>query len=103
MTDTAEERYEDSAAFRADLAAVGDALREARRSTRFDPRAMRELVRTCALHARLSKCPPERLMRALKALVRDVALEDEADSYTVLYTDRVIAWAIESYYELGDR
>jgi hypothetical protein len=103
MTDPASERYEETAAFRADLAAVGDALRDGRSSTRFDPRAMREAVRTCAVHARLSKCPPERLIRALKALVREVALEDDSDAYRVLYTDRVIAWAIESYYELSDR
>jgi len=103
MTDPASEPYEETAAFRAELAAVGDALREGRSSTRFDPRAMREAVRACAVHARLSKCPPERLVRALKALVRDIALEDDSDAYRVLYTDRVIAWAIESYYELSDR
>ena len=42
-------------------------------------------------------------MRALKALVREVAIEDDSDAYRVVYTDRVIAWAIESYYELSDR
>ena len=103
MTDPASDPYEDTAAFLAGLASVADALREGRSSTRFDPRAMRETVRTCAVHTRLSKCPPERLVRALKALVRDIALEDDSDAYRVLYTDRVIAWAIESYYELSDR
>jgi hypothetical protein len=100
---TASEPYEDSAVFRADLNAVADALREGRSSTRSDPRTLREAVRVCAVNARSGKCPPERLVRALKALVRDVALDDDSDAYRVLYTDRVIAWAIESYYELSDR
>ena len=103
MTDPAGDRYEETAAFRADLSEVGEALREGRSSTRFNSRTMREAVRTCAVHARLNRCPPERLMRALKALVHEVALEDDSDAYRVVYTDRVIAWAIESYYELSDR
>jgi phage-related protein len=103
MSKPANEPYEDSAAFRAEVTAVADALRDGRGSTRFDPRAIREAVRKCAVHARLSKCPPEKLVRALKALVREIALEDDTDAYRVLYTDRVIAWAIESYYELSDR
>ena len=103
MTHPAGDPYEESAAFRADLAAVADALRDARKSSRFDPRVMRDAVRMLAMHARQGKCPPEKLVRALKALVREIALEDSTDAYRVLYTDRVIAWAIESFYELTDR
>ncbi len=103
MTHSANESYEESATFRADLDAVAAALREARISTRFDPRVMRESVHSCAMHARMNDCPPEKLVRALKVLVREVALDDETDAYRVLYTDRVIAWAIESFYEFSER
>ena len=103
MTHPAKAPYEDSATFRADLDAVAAALREARTSPRFDPRVMREAVHTCAMHARMNDCPPEKLVRALKVLVREVALDDETDAYRVLYTDRVIAWAIESFYEFSER
>jgi hypothetical protein len=103
MTDTAAEQYEESAAFRADLAVIAGALSAGRKSNRYDPRLVREAVRTCAVHARLNKCPPERLVRELKAVVREVALEDGNDVYRVLYTDRVIGWAIEGFYELTDR
>lgn len=103
MTDPAPEPYELSAAFRAELAAVADALRSGRNSTRFDPRIMRESVHACAVHTRLNRCPPEKVVRALKELVREIALQDSTDAYRLLYTDRVIAWAIESYYELVER
>jgi len=103
MTHSAAEPYESSAGFRADLVAIAVALRAGRKSTRYDPRILREAVRTAAVHARLNRSPPEKLVRALKNLVRDIALEDDTDAYRLLYTDRVIAWAIESYYELSER
>jgi hypothetical protein len=103
MTHSAAEPYESSAGFRADLVAIADALHAGRRSARHDPRILREAVRTAAVHSRLNRSPPEKLVRALKDLVRDIALEDDTDAYRLLYTDRVIAWAIESYYELSER
>jgi len=103
MTHSAPEPYESSAAFRADLAAIADALHAGRNSNRPDPRILRETVRAAAVHARLNRSPPEKLVRALKGLVRDIALEDDTDAYRVLYTDRILAWAIESYYELSER
>jgi hypothetical protein len=103
MTSPAVEPYESSALFRAEMAAIAEALRGERKSIRYDPRVAREAVHTCAVHARQNRCPPETVVRALKALVREVALEDSTDAYRVLHTDRVIAWAIESYYELNDR
>lgn len=102
MTNPTTEAYDSSPPFRADLATVADALRAGRQSTRFDARIAREAVRAFAVHARLNRCPPERVIRALKELVREIALEDDSDAYRVVFTDRVIAWAIESYYELGD-
>jgi hypothetical protein len=101
MTQPEMEQYESSAAFRAELSTLGGALQAMRRESRPDPRAMHELVRTCAIRARAHAMPAERLVRALKALVREVALDDASDAYRVLYTDRIIAWAIESYYELA--
>ncbi len=103
MTDAAPAHYELSAAFREDLAAVADALHAGRASTRFDPRILHTAVHLCAVHARLNRSPPEKLVRALKELVREIALEDATEAFRVLYTDRVIAWAIESYYELIER
>ncbi|MBA2685171.1 MAG: hypothetical protein H0U66_11845 [Gemmatimonadaceae bacterium] len=101
MTNQAADQYEDSAVFHADLAVIANALNAGRKSNRYDTRIVREAVRSCAVHARLNRCPPEKLVRALKALVREVALEDGTDAYRVLYTDRVIGWAIEGFYELS--
>jgi hypothetical protein len=30
-------------------------------------------------------------------------MDDATEAQRVIYTDRVIAWAIESYYDLSDR
>jgi hypothetical protein len=103
MTLPQAEPYESTAAFRSDLAAVGEAMRAGRKSSRTDPRVLHEAVRVCAIHARTNRCPPEKLVRALKELVREVTMNDSTEAYRVLYTDRIIAWAIESYYELAER
>jgi hypothetical protein len=42
-------------------------------------------------------------VRALKTLVREISMDDPTEAYRVIYTDRIIAWAIESYYELAER
>jgi phage-related protein len=103
MTLPGAQPYERTAVFQRDLATIADAMRVGRKSNRYDPRVLREAVRACAIRARVNRCQPEKLVRALKELVREIALEDSTDAYRVLYTDRVIAWAIESYYELDDR
>jgi hypothetical protein len=103
MTQPEAQPYESTAAFQQDLAAIADAMRAARKSNRYDPRILHESVRVCAVRARINRCPPERLVRMLKGVVREIALDDSTDAYRVLFTDRVIAWAIESYYELDDR
>jgi hypothetical protein len=97
------ESYESSPVFRTDIAAIGAAIHEERKSTRYDPRVLHEAVRVAAMHARQHQCPPERLVRALKAVVREVSMEDSTESRQLIYTDRVIAWAIEGYYELAER
>src|SRR3569833_1748149 len=97
------ESYLSSAEFQTDVAAIAAAIQEERKSSRYDPRVLHEAVRSAAMHARQHQCPPERLMRALKALVREVSMEDSTESRQLSYTDRVIAWAIEGYYELAAR
>lgn len=103
MTQPGGQPYESTAVFQQDLATIADAMRVGRKSNRYDPRVLHEAVRVFAVRARVNRCPPEMVVRVLKEQVREVALEDSTDAYRVLYTDRVIAWAIESYYELDDR
>ena len=95
--------HERSDPLRADLAVVAEAMREGRRTSRVDSRVLHAAVHTCAVNARTRRMPPEQLVRALKELVREITLNDDTEAYRVLYTDRVIAWAIESYYELSER
>jgi hypothetical protein len=97
------EAFEGSAVYRADVAAITDAMRAERKSSRYDPRVLHEAVRMAAVHAREQQCPPERLVRALKSLVRELSIDDSTESHRLIYTDRIIAWAIESYYELAER
>ena len=97
------ESYETSTEFQSDIAAISAAIHEERKSSRYDPRVLHEAVRITAMHARQHQWPPERLVRALKALVREVSMDDSTESRQLIYTDRVIAWAIEGYYELAER
>jgi hypothetical protein len=97
------EAYETGAVFQADVAAITDAMRAERKSSRYDPRVLHEVVRMTAVHARVHQCPPERLVRALKSLVREISMDDPTEAHRLIYTDRIIAWAIESYYELAER
>jgi hypothetical protein len=103
VTSPETEPYELTATFQGDMAAIADTMRAGRKSARIESRVLREAVRLGAVHARVHHCPPERLVRALKSLVREISLEDETEAYRVVYTDRIIAWAIESYYELSER
>ena len=97
------ESYESGPVFQTDIAAISDAIREERKSSRYDPRVLHEAVRVTAMHARQHEWPPERLVRALKALVRELFMHDSTEAHQLIYTDRVIAWAIEGYYELANR
>jgi hypothetical protein len=103
MTAGEAEAYENTAIYQADVAAIADAVRAERRSSRYDPRVLHEAVRMTAVHARAHQFPPERLVRALKTLVRELSMDDRAETHRLIYTDRVIAWAIEGYYELAER
>ena len=103
MTSPGIESYEQSVAFQAERSAIAESMQSMRTAPRADPRGLHDLVRACAVHAREHRMAPEALVRALKALVREVALDDASDGYRVMYTDRIIAWAIESYYDLAPR
>jgi hypothetical protein len=102
MTESGES-FENSAVYQADAAAIEAAMRAERSTPRYDSRVLHEAVRLTAMHARMHECPPERLVRSLKALVRDVSQDDPTEAHRLIYTDRIIAWAIESYYELAER
>ncbi len=103
MTTENGESFESTAIFQADAAAIEAAMRAERRTPRYDPHVLHEAVKATAMHARMYQCPPERLVRSLKALVREVAMDDRTEAHRLIYTDRIIAWAIESYYELAER
>jgi hypothetical protein len=90
-------------ALRSDLTVVAEAMREGRKTSRVDSRVLHDAVRTCAVNARIRRVLPEHLVRSLKDVVREVTLNDDTEAFRVIYTDRIIAWAIESYYELADR
>jgi hypothetical protein len=93
--------YTSDAAFRADAALILEALHSAHTTRRFDDPQVSEAVAHCARRARSAGCPPERLIVALKALVREVALPDMGDWYRAVITDRVVVWAVEAFYEIA--
>jgi hypothetical protein len=95
--------FESTETYQADVAAIAEAMRAERKSSRYDPRVLHEAVRMVAVHARQAEYPPERLVRALKALVRELSMDDNTEAHQLIYTDRIIAWAIESYYEFAER
>jgi hypothetical protein len=94
VTDT----YLQSAAFRADCTAIVRALDAARAQRTFEAAAARTAVEQCARAARLAGVLPEKLIIALKLLMRDVALPEMRVWYRSVLTDRVIVWAIEAFY-----
>ena len=64
----------------------------------FDSAEARGAVEGCARRARDAGVLPEKLIIALKALMREVALPEMRAWYRGVLTDRVIVWAIEAYY-----
>jgi hypothetical protein len=35
--------------------------------------------------------------------MRELSMQNGSESHRLIYTDRVVAWAIEGYYELAER
>ena len=86
-----------SAAFSADCAEIVRAFDAAQALRTFDSAEARGAVERCARGARHAGVLPEKLIIALKALMRDVALPEMRAWYRGVLTDRVIVWAIEAY------
>jgi hypothetical protein len=59
-----EVEYEKSALFAIDISVIADAVRAERKSSRHDRRVAARAVRMTAIHARVHRLPPERLVRA---------------------------------------
>jgi hypothetical protein len=77
-------------------------LDAAQASRTFDTGEPREAVERCARDARLAGVLPEKLIIALKGLMRDVALPEMRTWYRSVLTDRVIVWAIEAYFGITE-
>lgn len=84
--------------FRAHCAEIVRALDAAQAQRNFDGSDARTAVATCARAARAAGVPPEKLIIALKRLMREVALPEMRAWYRSVLTDRVIVWAIEAFY-----
>lgn len=97
-----EREYLDGAAFRADCADIVRVLDAAQATRTFESGDARASVEKCARAARMAGVLPEKLIVALKALMRDVALPEMRTWYRSVLTDRVIVWAIEAYYGIED-
>jgi hypothetical protein len=68
----------------------------------FDTTDAQAAVEQCAREARAAGVLPERLIVELKRLMHDVALPAVRTWYRSVLTDRVIVWAIEAFYGIGD-
>ncbi|HUQ83976.1 MAG TPA: hypothetical protein VM076_22695 [Gemmatimonadaceae bacterium] len=94
--------YLAGAAFRADCAEIVRTLDIAQAKRTFEANDARDAVERCARAARAAGVLPEKLIIELKALMRDVALPEMRAWYRAVLTDRVIVWAIEAFYNIGD-
>ena len=97
-----ENAYLASAAFRAECAEIVRTLDAAQARRSFDSGEPRAAVEQCARSARAAGVLPEKLIIELKTLMRDVALPEMRTWYRSVLTDRVIVWAIEAFYGIGD-
>ena len=98
-----ENAYLASAAFRAECAEIVRTLDAAQARRSFDSGEPRAAVEQCARSARAAGVLPEKLIIELKTHMRDVALPEMRTWYRSVLTDRVIVWAIEAFYGIGDR
>jgi|SRR5689334_9999463 len=94
----ADDGYLSSDAFRAHCAQIVRALDEAQARRNFDSADVRAAVEQCAREARVQDALPEKLLIALKQLMREAALPEMRTWYRAVVTDRVIVWAIEAFY-----
>jgi hypothetical protein len=88
-------------AFRAHCMEIVRLLDAAQTGRGFDTTDAQAAVEQCARDARAAGVLPEKLIVALKRLMRDVALPEMRAWYRSVLTDRVIVWAIEAFYGIG--
>ena len=88
--------------FRADCAEIVRLLDAAQANRHFELSDARVAVEQCAQRARSADVLPEKLIIALKTLMREVALPEMRVWFRSVLTDRVIVWAIEAYYGITD-
>lgn len=91
-----------SAVFRAHSMEIVRLLDAAQTSRGFDTTDAQAAVEECARDARAAGVLPEKLIVELKRLMRDVALPEMRAWYRSVLTDRVIVWAIEAFYGIGE-
>ncbi|HEU4640872.1 MAG TPA: hypothetical protein VFS44_00365 [Gemmatimonadaceae bacterium] len=95
--------YLNSTAAHSDAAEIVRAIDAAQRTRNFASTHLRAVVAAYARNARAAGVPPERLLVAVKTLVRDVALAEMNDWFRGVLTDRAVAWTIEAYFDIDDR
>ena len=98
----ADSGYLAGAEFRADCVEIVRALDAAQATRSFEGGAARDAVTRCATSARAAGVMPEKLIIALKTLMREVALPEMRSWYRGVLTDRVIVWAIEAFYGIAE-
>jgi len=91
-----------STAFRAHCMEIVRLLDAAQTRRGFDTRDAQAAVEQCARDARAAGVLPEKLIVELKRLMRDVALPEMRAWYRSVLTDRVIVWAIDAFYGIGE-
>lgn len=82
------------------VAALHEALVEAREGREYDTARLRAAVAAVAIAAREEQIPPERLIILLKGLVADPAVRHVSYWWLRVLTDRFVRWGIEAYYGL---
>lgn len=85
---------------REQVAALHEALVEAREDREYDTVRLRSAVAGVAVAARAEHVAPERLIILLKDLTSDPAVQHLSYWWLRVLTDRFVRWGIEAYYGL---
>lgn len=83
---------------REQVAALHEALVEARDGREYDTECLRSAVAGVAIAARAEHVAPERLLILLKDLTSDPAVHHLSYWWLRILTDRFVRWGIEAYY-----
>ena len=82
------------------IAALHEALVEAREGREYDTTRLRDAVAAVAVAARWEHVPPERLIVLLKGFTSGPAVRHASYWWLKVLTDRFVRWGIEAYYRL---